>query len=132
MADALVSGASVRKDVEVQLLSAAPTKPALIPGWRCYAQRAVMVDPMVGFPLAMAALGVYEFVAARPLHGSIRWALSPRGTRWAGACTFAASLLTVALMVTHHSGIAFMTFALLTLAFAATAEVTTRSRRTSI
>src|ERR1700674_24121 len=27
MADALVSGASVRKDVEVQLLSAAPTKP---------------------------------------------------------------------------------------------------------
>ena len=91
-----------------------------------------MVDPMAGFPLAMGALGVYEFVAARPLRGSTWWALSRRGTRWAGAHTFAASLLAVALLMTHHSGIAFMTFAVLTLAFAATAEVTTRSRRTSI
>jgi hypothetical protein len=131
MADALVSGASVRKDVEVQLLSAAPTKPALNYRLPVLRSASVMVDPMVGFVVATAALGAYEFVAARPLGGSTSWAFSRRQTRWAGAYTFAASLLAAALMLTNHSAIAFLTYGLLVLAFAATAEVT-RSRRASI
>jgi hypothetical protein len=90
-----------------------------------------MIDPLVMFPLATAVFGMWELVDGRPLRGSKRWPLNRRATRWGGAYTFAGGLLAVALVLTHHSAIAFMTYAVMVLAFAGTIQLT-RMRRAKI
>lgn len=89
-----------------------------------------MVDPLVICALATAGFGLWELVAGRPLPHLPGWHLNPRATRWAGAYTFAASLLVFVLALTHHSGIAFVTYAILVLAFAATVLATRMLRAT--
>jgi hypothetical protein len=84
--------------------------------------------PLVIFALATAGLGLWELVTGRPLFGAARWPLNPRATRWGGAYTFAGSFVVVVLAVTYSSGIAFMTYAIVALAFAGTVEVSRRRR----
>jgi hypothetical protein len=87
-----------------------------------------MVNFFVIFALAMAGLGLWELTTGRTLFGSARWPLSHRATRWGGAYTLTGSLVVVVLAVTYSYGIAFMTYAILVLAFAATVQVTRKHR----
>jgi hypothetical protein len=127
------SGAGVRNDVEVQLLSAAPPK---FPGQSQDAGAslggAAMVNFFVIFALAMAGLGLWELATGRSLFGSRRWPLNQRATRWGGAYTFTVSLVVAGLAVTYSYGIAFMIFGVLVLAFAATVQVITRKRQATV
>jgi hypothetical protein len=82
-----------------------------------------MVNFFVIFALAMAGLGLWELTTGRTLFGSVRWPLSHRATRWGGAYTLTGSLVVVVLAVTYSYGIAFMTYAILVLAFVVTVRV---------
>ena len=89
-----------------------------------------MVNYLVIISLATAGLGLWEIVTGRPLLGAAGWPLQVRATRWAGAYTLTVSLVVAALALSYPSGLAFVTYAILMLAFAATVQLTRKRRAT--
>jgi hypothetical protein len=87
-----------------------------------------MVNWMIVVPLLVAAMGLWELVTGRPLYAAARWPLGQRATRWGGVYALVTGLLVVVLAVTYSSGIAFVTFAILSIAFGGTIELTRRRR----
>jgi hypothetical protein len=87
-----------------------------------------MINWMIVVPLLVAALGLSELVTGRPLYGAARWPLGQRATRWVGVYTLVTGLVVVVLAVTDSSGIAFVTFAVLSISFGTTIELTRRRR----
>jgi len=89
------------------------------------------INPLVVFPIATAGVGLWVLLTGRRLRDWPRWPFEGRALRLAGAYCLAGSLLVVALAVTRNNGFAFLLFALLALALAATTQVV-RSRRPGI
>jgi hypothetical protein len=89
------------------------------------------INPLVVFPIATAGVGLWVLLTGRRLRDWPRWPFEGRALRLAGAYCLAGSLLVVALAVTRNDGFAFLLFALLALALAATTQVV-RSRRPGI
>jgi hypothetical protein len=89
------------------------------------------IDPLVVFAIATAGVGLWILLTGRRPRGWPRWPWEGRGLRLAGAYCLVGSLLVVALAVTGKGGFAFLLFALLSLALAATTQVV-RSRRSGI
>ncbi len=83
-----------------------------------------MVNSLVIVSLATSGLGLWEIVTGRPLFGGARWPLNARATRWGGAYTLAVSLGVAALAISFPAGVAFMTYGILVLAFAAIVQLT--------
>lgn len=78
-----------------------------------------MPDPMIVIPAATAGMGARVLLVGRPFLGLPRWPLEGARLRSAGAYCLLASLLAIALALAGFSGLAFVAYALLTLAFAA-------------
>ena len=110
MADALVSGASVRKDVEVQLLSAAPTN--RVQTRRASASLGSMNEPLFLLAGTTTGVGIAALITGRPFHGWPRWNLRSRAFRLVGAFCAIESTCVVVLAQTGHVGIAWILFAL--------------------
>ena len=87
--------------------------------------------PFVVIPIATAGEGLWILLTGRCLRGWPRWSFEGRALRLAGAYWLVGSLLVVALVVTRNVGLAFLLYALLALALAATTQVV-RSRRPGI
>jgi hypothetical protein len=124
MADALVSGASVRKDVEVQLLSAAPiNQPSIV---RASASLDSMNEPLALMAGATGGLGLATFIAGRRVFGWPKWSLSSRGFRIAGAYGVLESAIVFVLLQAGNVGFAWIVFALGSLSGAAAVSVAQR------
>jgi len=91
----------------------------------------LVVSPFVVIPIATAALGLWVLLTGRRLRDWPRWPFEGRAFRLAGAYCLVGSLLVVALAVTRNVGFAFLLYALLALALAATTQVV-RIRRPGI
>jgi hypothetical protein len=89
------------------------------------------IDPLVVFGIATAGGGLWVLLTGRRLRDWPRWPFEGRALRLAGAYCLAGSLLVVALAVNRLDGFAFLLYALLALALAATTQVV-RSRRPGI
>ncbi|MGH7761566.1 MAG: hypothetical protein ACREOY_09140 [Candidatus Dormibacteraceae bacterium] len=83
-----------------------------------------MVNYWVGLALATAGWGLWEIVTGRPPLGAANWPLQARATRWGGAYTLTVGLVVAALALSYPTGLAFGTYAILVLAFAAAVQVT--------
>jgi hypothetical protein len=91
----------------------------------------LVVSPLVVLGIATAGVGLWVLLTGRRLRDWPRWPFEGRALRLAGAYCLAGSLLVVALAVTRNDGFAFLLYALLALALAATTQVV-RSRRPGI
>ena len=87
-----------------------------------------MVNFVALIALGTAGFGIWELIVGRPLRRAPDWPLSQRATRWGGAYTLAVSLLVAALAISYPTGVAFMTYGILVLAFAATVQLTKKRR----
>lgn len=91
----------------------------------------LVVSSFLVVALATAGMGLWVLLTGRRLRDWPRWPFEGRALRLAGAYCLVGALLVVALAVTRNDGFAFMLFALLALALAATTQVV-RSRRPGI
>jgi hypothetical protein len=91
----------------------------------------LVVSPLVVIAIATAGVGLWVLLTGRRLRDWPRWPFEGRALRLAGAYCLAGSLLVVALAVTRNDGFAFLLYALLALALAATTQVV-RIRRPGI
>jgi len=87
-----------------------------------------MVNFVALIALGTAGIRLRELIVGRPLPRPPDWPQSQRATRWGGAYTLAVSLLVAALAISYPTGVAFMTYGILVLAFAATVQLTKRRR----
>lgn len=74
-----------------------------------------MSDPMIGIAGVTAVFGLWALLTGRGLGAWPGWGLRGRAFRLAGAYTLATSVLAIALALTHHDAIAFLTYAVLSL-----------------
>jgi hypothetical protein len=91
----------------------------------------LVVSPLVVLGIATAGVGLWVLLTGRRLRDWPHWPFEGRALRLAGAYCLVGALLVVALAVTRNDGFAFMLYALLALALAATTQVV-RSRRPGI
>lgn len=91
----------------------------------------LVVSPLVVIAIATAGIGLWVLLTGRRLRDWPRWPFEGRALRLAGAYCLVGDLLVVALAVNRLDGFAFLLFALLSLALAATTQVV-RSRRPGI
>jgi hypothetical protein len=91
----------------------------------------LVVSPLVGLGIATAGVGLWVLLAGRRLRDWPRWPFEGRALRLAGAYCLVGDVLVVALAVTRSVGFAFLLYALLALALAATTQVV-RIRRPGI
>ncbi len=85
-----------------------------------------MADPMVFIPAVTGAMGLWILMAGRGIGDFPRWPWRGAALRAAGACCLLDSLAVVALALTGHDGLAFVTYAVTALAFAALAVLAGR------
>jgi hypothetical protein len=88
----------------------------------------LVVSPLVVIAIATAGMGLGVLLTGRRLRDWPRWPFEGRALRLAGAYCLVGDLLVVALAVNRLDGFAFLLYALLALALAATTQVV-RSRR---
>jgi hypothetical protein len=91
----------------------------------------LVVSPLVVIAIATATMGLWVLLTGRRLRDWPRWPFEGRALRLAGAYCLVGDLLVVALAVNRLDGFAFLLFALLSLALAATTQVV-RTRRPGI
>jgi hypothetical protein len=91
----------------------------------------LVVSPLVVIAIATAGMGLRVLLTGRRLRDWPRWPFEGRALRLAGAYCLVGDLLVVALAVNRLDGFAFLLYALLALALAATTQVV-RSRRPGI
>jgi len=91
----------------------------------------LVVSPLVVIAIATAGMGLGVLLTGRRLRDWPRWPFEGRALRLAGAYCLVGDLLVVALAVNRLDGFAFLLYALLALALAATTQVV-RSRRPGI
>ena len=78
-----------------------------------------MVDPIIVIPAATAGIGFWVLVTGRTFRGLPRWPLEGASLRLAGAYDLLGSLVVLGLAVGGNIGLAFLTYAVLALAFVA-------------
>jgi len=88
-------------------------------------------SPFVVLGIATAGVGLWILLTGRRVRNWPRWPFEGRALRLAGAYCLAGGLLVVALAMTRNVGFAFLLYALLALALAATTQVV-RIRRPGI
>jgi hypothetical protein len=82
-----------------------------------------MSDPMIAIAGVSAVLSLWALITGRGLGAWPGWVLKGRAFRLAAAYTFVISVLAIALALTHHDGIAFVTYAVLTLVLVVAIQV---------
>jgi hypothetical protein len=73
---------------------------------------------LIALTIVTGLVGLWTFVTGRPLLGVPHWPVSGRALRVLGAVTVAECLLVLILAVTRGDGIAFVTYAMGSLAVA--------------
>jgi hypothetical protein len=91
----------------------------------------LVASPLVVLGVATAGVGLCVLLTGRRFRDWPRWPIEGLALRLAGAYCLVGALLVVALAVTRNVGFAFLLYALLALALAATTQVV-RSRRSAI
>jgi hypothetical protein len=87
-----------------------------------------MVDPMLVFPASSAGIGLWILVTGRPFRGLPKWPLEGATLRVAGAYDLLGSLFVICISLAGGKGLAFVTYAVLTLAFVAVMQVAQRHK----
>lgn len=82
-----------------------------------------MNDPVVAIAGVSAVLGLWALLTGRGLGAWPGWALHGRSFRMAGAYTLLMSVLVIAVALNRHDGIAFLIYAVLSLALVVTLQV---------
>ena len=85
-----------------------------------------MVDPMIVVPTVTAGLGLWLLVTGRPVRGLRKWPLEGATLRVAGAYDLLGSLFVIGLALAGGKGLAFLTYAVLSLAFVAVVLAATK------
>jgi hypothetical protein len=78
-----------------------------------------MVDPIIVVAAATAGLGLWVLVAGRTFRGLPKWPLEGTTLRVAGAYELIGSLFVIGLALAGGKGLAFVTYAVLSLAVVA-------------
>lgn len=87
-----------------------------------------MSDPMVGLAAAWATLGLWGALTGRRLLAWPGWGLDARAIRIVGAYQVLTSILVIAVALSHHDFIAFLIYAVLSLALAVTLQIRSNRR----
>jgi hypothetical protein len=82
-----------------------------------------MVDPIVAVATITAGTGLWLAATGRPFRGWPHWPLEGATLRVAGAYDLLGSLFVIGLSLAGGKGLAFVTYAVLTLAFVAVLKV---------
>jgi hypothetical protein len=82
-----------------------------------------MVDPIIVVAAGTAGLGLWVLVTGRTFRGLPKWPLEGATLRVAGAYDLLGSLFVIGLSLAGGGGLAFVTYAVLTLAFVAVISV---------
>jgi len=90
-----------------------------------------MVDPILVVASATAALGLWVLVTGRTVRGLPQWPLEGSTLRLSGAYDLLGSLFVVGLSIAGQRGLAFVTYAILTLTLAAVIAVASKLKRES-
>jgi hypothetical protein len=85
-----------------------------------------VIQPIIVIPAATAGIGLWVLVTGRTFRGLPGWPLDGASLRLAGAYDLLGSLVVVALAVAGKVGLAFVTYAVLTLVLAAMVTVASR------
>jgi uncharacterized membrane protein len=81
-----------------------------------------MVDPMIVIPAGTACLGMWVLVTGRTFRGLPKWPLEGTSLRVAGVYDLVGSLFVIGISLAGGKGLAFITYAVLTLAFVAVVQ----------
>ena len=87
-----------------------------------------MVDPIIVLAGWTAGIGLWLLVTGRPFRGLPKWPLEGATLRVVGAYDLLGSLFVIGLSLAGGKGLAFVTYAVLTLAFVAVMQVAQRHR----
>jgi hypothetical protein len=85
-----------------------------------------MVDPIIVVAAGTAGIGLWLLATGRTFRGLPRWPVAGARLRWAGAYDLLGSLLVIVLAVAVSDGVAFVTYAILSLGFVAVLLVAPR------
>jgi hypothetical protein len=85
--------------------------------------------PMLAVAIPSAALGMWLLVTGRTFRGSPKWQLEGTSLRVVGAYDLLGSLFVIGLALAGGKGLAFVTYAVLTLAFVAIVQVAPKPKR---
>jgi len=84
---------------------------------------------MLAVAIPSAALGLWLLVTGRTFRGLPKWPLKGNTLRLAGAYDLLGSLFVIGLALSGGEGLAFVTYAVMTLAFVAVVQVAPRLKR---
>lgn len=87
-----------------------------------------MVDPIIVMAACTAGIGLWVLVTGRTFRGLPKWPLEGTTLRVAGIYDLLGSLLVMGLAMAGNRGFAFVTYAVLSLAFAAVVLVAPKLR----
>jgi hypothetical protein len=90
-----------------------------------------MNDPMVAIAGVTGVLGLWTLLVGRPFRNWPYMALDTRTFRLTGAYSVVVSLVVIALALGHHDGIAFLTYAALSLLLVVTTQVLSNRKQAS-
>jgi hypothetical protein len=82
-----------------------------------------MVDPIVVIAATTAAMGLWVLTTGRTFRGWPKWPLEGATLRVAGGYDLVGSLVVIGLSLAGGKGLAFVTYAVLTLALVAVVQV---------
>jgi hypothetical protein len=85
--------------------------------------------PMLAVAIPSAALGLWLLVTGRTFRGVPKWQLEGTSLRVVGAYDLLGSLFVIGIAVAGGKGLAFVTYAVLTLAFVAIVQVAPKPKR---
>jgi len=83
----------------------------------------MMVDPLIVLPAATAGIGLWVLVTGRRFRGLPGWPIEGSTLRVVGAYDLLGSLFVIGLVLAGGKGLAFVTYAVLSLAVAAVVAV---------
>lgn len=88
-----------------------------------------MVDPIIVVAAYTAGVGLWLLVTGHPFRGLPRWQLKGNTLRVAGAYDLLGSLFVIGIALAGGKGLAFVTYAVLTLAFVAVIQIAPKLKR---
>jgi hypothetical protein len=88
-----------------------------------------VVDPIIVVAAYTAGVGLWLLVTGRPFRGLPKWPLQVASLRVVGAYDLLGSLFVIGISLAGGKGLAFVTYAVLTLAFVAVVQVATKLKR---